>query len=163
MAVEDTLRRELLEALVERIGVTPADTLMGYLPPPKGWSDVATRQDISSLRTETAGAQAVLRAEMHAGFADVRAEMHAGFADVRAEMADMQAGLRAEMGEFQGGLRAEMADMQAGLRAEMSDLRTEAAAFRESVHVELRKQFYWTMTLMALFLSAYAALTFTAG
>ena len=61
MVVSDRDRRDLYLALQQQLGEGPADTMMEMLPP-VGWSDVARKSDIESLRVE-------LKAEMKAYFA----------------------------------------------------------------------------------------------
>ena len=54
MAVSESSRRELQEALVGAIGPEPTDTLLGYLPP-VGWADVATKRDLDAFGAELRG------------------------------------------------------------------------------------------------------------
>jgi len=51
MAVDETKRYELHEAARRTLGESPGDTLMAMLPP-VGWADVATKQDLHTLKME---------------------------------------------------------------------------------------------------------------
>jgi hypothetical protein len=51
MTVDERARKELYEALEERLGSKPADTAMALLPP-VGGADVATQQDLAATKNE---------------------------------------------------------------------------------------------------------------
>ncbi|MEX0663334.1 MAG: hypothetical protein WD598_01035 [Acidimicrobiia bacterium] len=51
MAIDETRRYELHEAARRTLGDKPGDALMELLPP-VGWADVATKQDLHTLRVE---------------------------------------------------------------------------------------------------------------
>jgi hypothetical protein len=64
--VSDQDRRELYQALEQRLGGGPATTMMELLPP-VGWADVARQSDLVAVRGEMAqlrGEIAELRGEM---------------------------------------------------------------------------------------------------
>jgi len=66
--VSDEDRRELYEALEQRLGGGPAATMMELLPP-VGWADVARQADLVAVRGEMAlirGEIAELRGELKA-------------------------------------------------------------------------------------------------
>lgn len=67
MATNEEARHELYEALKERIGVAPANTLMDAIPP-SGWTDVATKHDLEvvahDLRHEMRSLELSLRADL---------------------------------------------------------------------------------------------------
>jgi hypothetical protein len=66
--VSDQERRELYEALAQRLGPGPATTMMELLPP-VGWGDLARQSDVVALRGEMAqirGEIAELRGELRA-------------------------------------------------------------------------------------------------
>lgn len=65
MAVDERSRKELYDTLETTLGSGPADTMMSLLPP-VGWADVATKQDIGSVRTEIESVRSELRAEIQA-------------------------------------------------------------------------------------------------
>lgn len=48
MELDESLRRELFNALDTALGARPAATLMAHLPP-VGWADVATKHDLHQL------------------------------------------------------------------------------------------------------------------
>ena len=62
------------EVLREKLGVGAADTLVEHLPP-EGWGDVATKKDLSQVRTELQMEIALLRSELHQEIALLRSEM----------------------------------------------------------------------------------------
>ena len=68
--VSDEDRRELYDALAQRLGQGPAGTLMELLPP-LGWADVARQSDLTALR----GEMAELRAELKGEISDLRVEV----------------------------------------------------------------------------------------
>jgi hypothetical protein len=70
MAVSDAARRELYDAVVDKLGPGPAETMMELLPP-VGWGDVARQSDITALRGELMGEIAQLRGEMRAQFGKI--------------------------------------------------------------------------------------------
>jgi hypothetical protein len=61
MSVDERSRHRLFRKLDELIGPEEATTLMELLPP-VGWADVATKHDLTMLRTEMES----LRNELHA-------------------------------------------------------------------------------------------------
>lgn len=62
------------EVLREKLGVSAADTLVEHLPP-EGWGNVATKKDLSLVRTELQMEIALLRSELHQEIALLRSEM----------------------------------------------------------------------------------------
>lgn len=82
--VSDQDRRDLYEALEQRLGESPAGTLMELLPP-VGWADVARQSDLVAVRGEMAelkGEIAVLRGELKGEIGELKAEI----GDLRAEL-----------------------------------------------------------------------------
>jgi hypothetical protein len=86
VTITEDARHRLYQRLEEVLGEEQATTLMEHLPP-VGWADVATKTDISLVRTEIAHlAEAnakefehlggTLRLEMHTNTADLRTELH---------------------------------------------------------------------------------------
>ena len=63
MSITQSRRYEMHEVLREKLGVGVADTLVEHLPP-EGWGDVATKKDLSQVRTELQMEIALLRSEM---------------------------------------------------------------------------------------------------
>ena len=61
MAIDEGSRHRLYQRLDQVLGSEEATTLMAHLPP-VGWADVATKHDLSILRTE----MQALRHELHA-------------------------------------------------------------------------------------------------
>ncbi|MDQ4068546.1 MAG: hypothetical protein M3203_03575 [Actinomycetota bacterium] len=104
--VSDHDRRELYQALEERLGHGPAGTLMELLPP-VGWADVARQSDLVAVR----GEMAELRAELKGEMAGLRGEM----AELRAELKGEVAGLKGEM----GAVRGELARLNARIDAQL--------------------------------------------
>jgi hypothetical protein len=76
MTIDERARHRLHERLGEVLGPEEAAILMEQLPP-VGWADVATKQDLESLRFATKQDIEHLRAEMKGGFAQVEARMGA--------------------------------------------------------------------------------------
>lgn len=93
MPVDDRTRLNLHRKLDTVLGPEEADTLMAHLPPVT-WNDVATKDDIGSVRTEMQALERTLRSEMQTGFAELRGEMQAGFAQLRGEMQAGDSSLR---------------------------------------------------------------------
>lgn len=92
MAVSETNRLQLHQAMQEVIGVDNANTFI-ELSTPRDWDDVVRVHQldaaIAGLRTELKSDISDVRLEI----ADLRTEMRTGFAAVRTEMA----GLRTEL------------------------------------------------------------------
>ncbi|MGI8807842.1 MAG: hypothetical protein ACR2KK_08390 [Acidimicrobiales bacterium] len=78
--VSDHDRRDLYEALEQRLGENAAGTLMELLPP-VGWADVARQSDLTALRGE---------------MAQVRGEM----AQIRGEIAKLSARIDGQIPRF---------------------------------------------------------------
>ena len=74
MSITQSRRYEMHEVLREKLGVGAADTLVEHLPP-EGWGDVATKKDLSQVRTELQIEIALLRSELHQEIALLRSEM----------------------------------------------------------------------------------------
>ena len=74
MSITQSRRYEMHEVLREKLGVGIADTLVEHLPP-EGWGDVATKKDLSQVRTELQMEIALLRSELHQEIALLRSEM----------------------------------------------------------------------------------------
>jgi hypothetical protein len=83
--VSDQDRRELYQALEQRLGGGPATTMMELLPP-VGWADVARQTDLVALRGELKGEMAQLRSELKGEMAELRAELKGEIAELRGEM-----------------------------------------------------------------------------
>jgi hypothetical protein len=86
--VSDQDRRDLYDALEQRLGQGAAGTLMELLPP-VGWADVARQSDLVALR----GEMAALRGELKGEIAELRGET----AELRGELKGEIAGLRGEI------------------------------------------------------------------
>jgi hypothetical protein len=89
VVASDARRRLLYDRLVGAMGEDAAEVLMEHLPP-AGWSDLATKSDVTHEG-------ALLRAEMAQQGADLRAEMAQQGADLRSEIAKLGGELRTEM------------------------------------------------------------------
>jgi hypothetical protein len=74
MSITQSQIFEMHEVLREKLGVNAADTLIEHLPP-EGWSNVATKKDLSQVRTELQMEIALLRSELHQEIALLRSEM----------------------------------------------------------------------------------------
>ena len=88
-------RRELYEALEDRLGPRAAGTLMELLPP-VGWADLARQSDLVAIRGE---------------MGELRGEM----GQLRGEMGELRAELRGEMGGLRGEVTAEIGQVRGEL------------------------------------------------
>ena len=79
----------MTEAFIAAHGTEVANIIMNHLPP-TGWSDLATRRDLS----ETA---LVLRSELKSEIADLRDELKSEISGLRDELKSEISGLRNEM------------------------------------------------------------------
>gem|GEM_PF-1586417 len=64
-------RHQLYEEAKRVLSVESADELMSYLPP-VGWADVATKADLSMIRSEMDALRADMRGEMAKGYASLQ-------------------------------------------------------------------------------------------
>ena len=90
----------MTEAFIAAHGTEVANIIMDHLPP-TGWSDLATRRDLS----ETA---LVLRSELKSEIADLRDELKSEISGLRDELKSEVSGLRDELKSEISGLRNEM-------------------------------------------------------
>ena len=149
MVIDEGQRLRMVGRLHEVLGDDVADTLMGYLPP-GGWDEVATKSDLSELKSDLRTEMAGLRTELHTEMAGLRTEL-------RTDMAGLKSDLRTEMAELRSDLHTEMADIRTDLHTEMAslrtDLRTEMSGLRETVIRDNR----WLLFGMVGVLIAYGA------
>jgi hypothetical protein len=114
MTVTERERRVLYEKAEQTLGSDGADTLMGLLPR-SDWSEIASRQDITTSE-------------------------HA----LRADIAASEQGLRAEIAASEQGLRANIAASEQGLRAEIAatrqEIRETEARIMAAMHKEINRQ-----------------------
>ena len=94
-------RRQMSEAFTVTHGVEVADIIMEHLPP-AGWSDLATRRDLSEqgllLRSELRSEMAQLRSELRGEMAQLRTELCGEIAKVRDELRkEMNDGFRSQL------------------------------------------------------------------
>jgi hypothetical protein len=104
VTVTEKQRHELYQHLEQAIGKEQAATLMAYLPP-VGWADVATKQDVATLRGEMAHLGTALRLEFQAGLADVRTELADVRTELRTGLADVRTGLATLRGDIHRDMR----------------------------------------------------------
>ena len=97
--VSDQDRRDLYDALEQRLGQSPAGTLMELLPP-VGWADVARQSDLVAVRGE---------------MSEIRGEI----AELRGELKGEMAQLRGEMGELRGEITGEIAKLSARMEGQI--------------------------------------------
>ena len=76
---------------------------------------VATKSDVTTVRTETAEGFAQLRTETAQNIATHRTETAEGFAQLRTEMAQDKAELRTEIAQLGAALRTEMSQMKSDI------------------------------------------------
>lgn len=119
MALSERRRRQLHAQLDDSIGAEAADSLM-ELVPLYPQTDLVTRSDLLSLRSDLESDAVSLRSEL------------------RGEMAELRSELRGEMAELRSDLTGEMAELRSELRGEMAELRGEMTALRG----ELKGEFY---------------------
>ena len=111
----------------EKVGYVPI--IMEHLPP-AGWSDLATRRDLSE--------EGVL----------LRSEMVAMRSDLCGEIAKVRDVLRGEIAELRDELCGEMSTLRDELRGEISDLRKE-------MNEGFRSQLRWMIgTFLTLFIGS---------
>jgi hypothetical protein len=104
MTIDERSRRDLHRKLESVLGEREALTLMEHLPP-VGWSDVATRRDVDTLRTDMDALGKELRAELRGEVGSLRTDVNTLSAAVDA----LGAALRGEIASVEGRLRQEMA------------------------------------------------------
>ena len=120
MSVDEGARFRLFESAQRQLGHDEAVTLMEMLPP-LPWSDVATKEDLSSLGAAMKSDLAVLGSELRAEMSQLKGEL-------RSDMSDLKGELRSDMSDLKGELRSEMSDLKGELRSEMSQLKGELKA-----------------------------------
>jgi len=92
--VSDQDRRDLYEALEQRLGESPAGTLMELLPL-VGWSDLARQSDLVAVRGEIAEVRGEI-AEVRGEIAEVRGEI----GKVNGEIAKLSARIDGQIPKF---------------------------------------------------------------
>jgi hypothetical protein len=110
MAISQAKRTELHQELREKLTVDTADTLMDHLPP-DGWSEVAMKSDLTSLKV-------ALRSDMKALELALRSEIALLRADTAANIAALQAATKADI----AALQAEMLLMEARINSKIATL-----------------------------------------
>ena len=75
MTVDDRTRLNLHRKLEALLGSEEANTLMAHLPPVT-WQDVATKEDVRSLKDNLHAVESVLRSDFRAELAAVRVDFH---------------------------------------------------------------------------------------
>lgn len=121
MAVEERARSELRERLSTVLGADHAETLMAHLPS-TGRAEVATRADLTLLRSELRGEMADLRGEFRMDMGRLRqdfGELRGDFGELRGEFGELRGEFGVLRGEF-GELRGEIGELRGGLHAEMA-------------------------------------------
>ena len=74
MTITDKQRNDLYRACEETMGEGPAETLLSLLPP-VGWADVATKQDLEILKSDTKAEIQSLRADIEGLRGDMERSM----------------------------------------------------------------------------------------
>jgi hypothetical protein len=92
--VSDQDRRDLYDALEQRLGQGPATTMMELLPP-VGWSDLARQSDLVAVRGEIAQVRGEM-AEVRGEIAEVRGEL----GKVHGEIAKLSARIDGQIPRF---------------------------------------------------------------
>jgi actin-like ATPase involved in cell morphogenesis len=108
MAVTEPQRLALHAAARAALGETQGDTLMALVPPAN--TDIATRQDLTGLRSEIKSDITELRTELKSDIAELRSEFKADVAELRSELKSDIAELRLEVRTDIARLRVEMMD-----------------------------------------------------
>ena len=98
--ISDADRRRLHDALVKSIGPEPSEVLMELLPP-SGWSDLVTRTDLNSVRTELKTDIEITKTELRIEIQDLRTELKGDIQDLRTEL---KGDIRGIQGQIDGQL-----------------------------------------------------------
>ena len=100
--ISDANRRRLYESLVKSIGPESSEVLMELLPP-SGWSDLVTRTDLNSVRTELKTDIEITKTELRIEIQDLRTELKGDIQDLRTELKGDIQHLRTELkGDIRG-------------------------------------------------------------
>ena len=100
--ISDANRRRLYESLVKSIGPESSEVLMELLPP-SGWSDLVTRSDLNSVRTELKTDIEITKTELRIEIQDLRTELKGDIQDLRTELKGDIQDLRTELkGDIRG-------------------------------------------------------------
>jgi len=174
MAISEESRHHLYQRLEAVLGPQEATTLMEHLPP-VGWADVATKQDLATLRIATNAAIEGLRAEvggLRGEVGGLRAEvggLRGEVGGLRGEVDGLRGevvGLRADLGVMGGevvGLRADLGVMGGevvGLRADLGVMRQD---IESALHAELNRLLLWLLPTLLTALGLVFAVAFAAA
>jgi hypothetical protein len=110
MTIDETTRHRLHQSLDRTLGEDNAAVLMEHLPP-SGWSDLPTRRDLDTLRTDLNSQMVGLRADLNGQMSELRTDLNGQMADLRTEMAE----LRTEMYRLFTRLMLQLVGAIAGL------------------------------------------------
>jgi hypothetical protein len=98
--------------------------------------DMATRNDLESLRNELLGE---LRGDLASLETSLRGEMASLETSLRGEMASMEKSLRGDMASLETSLRGDLASMAQAIGAEIHRLDESIAVIRVDLHRDLRR------------------------
>ena len=150
----ERIRHQLYEELKEVLSVDSADELMAYLPP-VGWADVATRSDVTMVRSEIDAFRAEMRSETSSVSSGLRGEM----SGLRSDMTSDMSNLRSEIDAFRAGMGSEMSGLRSEMMSEMKGLRLEVSTELASGMADLQR---WTITTLIAMTGLFGALVFAA-
>ena len=161
----ERIRHQLYEELKEVLSVDSADELMAYLPP-VGWADVATRSDVTMVRSEIDAFRAEMRSETSSVSSGLRGEM----SGLRSEMSSDMSNLRSEIDAFRAEMRSDMSGLRSEMMSEMSGLRSEMMSEMKGLRLEVSTELAsgmadlqrWTITTLIAMTGLFGALVFAA-
>ncbi|MEZ5281748.1 MAG: hypothetical protein R2770_14905 [Acidimicrobiales bacterium] len=109
--ISDANRRQLYESLVKSIGPESSEVLMELLPP-AGWSDLVTRTDLNSVRTELKTDIEITKTELRIEIQDLRTELKGDIQHLRTELRgdiqDLRTELKSDIRGIQGQIDGQL-------------------------------------------------------
>lgn len=146
VVIDERRRNDLYNGLEESLGAERAETLMAFLPP-LGWGDVATKQDIASLRQETKQDIALVKASIAGVKQDVALLRQETKQDIASLLQETKQDIASSEDRLKRELKGEIAVVHAELKA---DIAAQRWAFEASL-----RSLSWT--IIKTFLGGFVA------